>query len=153
MRHRGFVERLHNRVNAQSAHARGKAVHDLLRRGLHIFNCLRERHARFHAAHHRVIPASGAIHQLALGKAHRNPQLAAIQLPRNQRKFEIARHHANNLVGFAVEHYLGSKYTRIRMEPAVPHLVADHGHLLPALIFLLCEDAAHLGRDAKHLKH
>jgi hypothetical protein len=29
------------------------------------------------------------------------------------------------------------------MKTAVPHLVADHGHLLPAVIFLLSEDAAH----------
>ena len=100
-------------------------------------------HAGLQPPDHVVAPGSRALDQFSLGEAHGHPKLAAVQLAGNQRKFELARHHADDLVGLAVEQNLLAQDVGIAMEAAVPRLVAEHGHLLAALIFLLGKDAAH----------
>ena len=42
-------------------------------------------------------------------QAHRHPEFASIQLARNQRKFKVARHHADDLVWFAIKQNLVSQ--------------------------------------------
>ncbi len=108
-------------------------------------------YAGFQPADRVHVPA-GRISQLVRCKAHRHPELNAVQLPGHKGKFKLARHHADNFVGLAIEKYLLSQDVRIAIEPGAPHLVADDGQLLAAIVFLRSEGAPHQGRHAENGK-
>ena len=123
-------------MNANARHCRGQRPRSFLRHAFRILLRLLRRDARLQPADHLVVPGSG-LYKIVLGEAHRHPQLAAVELPWDQRKLELPRHHADNLVRFAVQQNGLAEDSRVAVHPAAPHLVADDGHLLPALILLL----------------
>ena len=152
-RNRGLIERLNPGMNAAPGERRRKVALDFLGSSRSLLLSLRGGHARFQAAYQVVRPGAGPLNEFILRNAHWNPKFAAVQLPRHQRKFEIARHDANNLVRLAIELNLLANDVGVAMKAAAPGLVAEHGHLHRALIFLLCKAAAHQRRDAQGGKH
>jgi len=131
-----------------------KVAHDLLRRADSILLCLRRGDTRLQQPDHVVGPIPGrAVESFSLREAHGDPKLAAVQLTRSQRKFKLTRHHADDLVGLAVEKNLPAQYVDIAIEATSPGLVTEQRHLLTAIVLLLGKGAAHQGRDAEHGKH
>src|SRR6202034_3894982 len=90
-------------MNVAAGERRWKVAHDLLGRVASILLGLSWGHAPLQPSDHIVAPVSRALNQFRLGEAHGHPKFAAVQLARNQRKLEFARHDTDNLVGLAVE--------------------------------------------------
>jgi len=59
-----------------------------------------------------------------------------------QRKFEVARHDADHQIRLAVEKNLSAQHTAVAVEAILPCGVAQHGHLLTLIVFLLGEETA-----------
>jgi hypothetical protein len=139
-------------MNATAAERLGKTAHDLLRRGSSILLSLRGGYTGLQPPHQGITPGSRTLYQFRLGEAHGHPKLAAVQLAGHQGKLEFARHHADDLVGLAVEQNLLAQDMNVAMEAAAPRLVTQNRQLLAALILLLRKGATHQRRNAEHRK-
>ena len=82
------------------------------------------------------------------GEGDGHPQLFTVG-----RVVELGGHHADDVVGAAVERELASDRRAIAAEPSCPKAVAQHDDLFtPRLILLLREDAAMHGRKVEHVE-
>jgi hypothetical protein len=139
-------------MNAKARHRRGECPGSFLRHALCILLCLLSRYAGLQPPDHSVRPGS-VLYEIAPGKAHRQPQFAAVQLPWDQRKLELPRHYADNAIWFAIQQKGLAKDLRFAVQPVAPHLVADYDDLLPALILLLGKGSSHQRLDTQRREY
>jgi hypothetical protein len=139
----GFLKRIHHRVDVDGLESRREVAHHFLGYAIGILLRLGSRDAGLETSDHLEVPVAvtktGG--QLLGGKAHRNPELALVQSARGEGKFEVARHHADDLVWLAVEQELPADHTRVAVEAALPGAVAQHRDLLMLVVLLLREHA------------
>src|SRR6202789_3869205 len=122
-------------MNMTTAERWRKVAHDILRRTVSILLGLRRGDTGLQQPDHVVGPIPRrALESFSLREAHGDPKLAAVQLTRNQRKFEFARHHANDLQGLALGKNFPARYVDIAIEATSPGLVAEQRPLLTAIV-------------------
>src|SRR5437868_15526380 len=74
-------------------------------------------------------------------------------MPWDQGELKTAWHHADDLVGLAIEKNLGTQHISVAVQTLLPHGITNHRDLLLLIVFLLCVVTAHQRLDFERGKH
>ena len=141
-----LMQPVNNGCDLQAGHEGRVVTHRLPGDAIGVLASLFGGDARLEAADHAVAPVGlRAAVELFRAQAHRDPQLAAVEMAGDERKFEIARHDADHDVRLAVEEDLLAEDARVAVEAALPGGVAENGDLLALRILVGGVDAAQQG--------